>query len=200
MFNNVVMKTSEELIEKIKNGDEAAFEELLENHKMMIYKIIYRHNLNVGDYMLDFDSLYQEGIISLYNSVFSFEKNKGMSFSSYAYMIIRSHIQTYIRDVKSDGDDLLSIDNCENVDYHLSMSNFCVAESPIDYHHKIEFEDKLNKFISNLSNEDRQILELRIDDLSYKDISDRLKINTKRVDNRLRTLRKRLKIYLNDEE
>ena len=115
-------------------------------------------------------------------------------------MIIRSHIQTYIRDVKSDGDDLLSIDNCENVDYHLSMSNFCVAENPIDYHHKIEFEDKLNKFISNLSNEDRQILELRIDDLSYKDISDRLKINTKRVDNRLRTLRKRLKIYLNDEE
>lgn len=196
----MAMDKNLELVKRIKNGDEKSYEILLMNHKNMIYKIINTADIYRGDYIADTESLFQEGSIALYNAVFTFEENKGMCFTSYAYMIIRSRINTYLRDDRSFLDDMCSIDNNPCIDYHISMSNLCIAENPITYHKELEFEETLNKFVDNLNSEDRQIFEMRSNDLSYKQISERLKINTKRVDNRLRLLRRRLKKYLEENE
>lgn len=189
-----------ELIEKIKNGDEEAFNMLLENHRRMIYKIIYNFDLQHGDYLADIDSLFQEGSIALYKAVFTYEKEKGMCFTSYAYMVIRGRICTYLRDTKELSEEIYSIDNCENIDYHLSMSSTYVSDNPINYQRELEFEETLNNFVSKLSEEDKQIFEMRSDNLSYKQISERLKINTKKVDNRLAALRKELKKCIKEKE
>lgn len=189
-----------ELIEKIKNGDEESFNMLLENHRRMIYKIIYNFDLQHGDYLADIDSLFQEGSIALYKAVFTYEKEKGMCFTSYAYMVIRGRICTYLRDTKELSEEIYSIDNCENIDYHLSMSSTYVSDNPINYQRELEFEETLNNFVSKLSEEDKQIFEMRSDNLSYKQISERLKINTKKVDNRLAALRKELKKCIKEKE
>lgn len=190
-----------EYINAIKNGNEEYFNIILEDHRKLIYKIIYNYTLEKGDYMLDTDSLFQEGSLALYKAIFSFEEDKGMSFSSYAYMVIRSKLNTLVRDeLKRFEDEHYSIDNYPNIDYHVSMSNLCVAENPVAYHKEIEFERKLDDFLEKLSVEDRAIIEMRDDNASYKQISERLHINTKRVDNRLRVLRNKLKKYLEDEE
>ena len=196
----MAMDKNIELIESIRKGNEESFEILLENHKKMIYKIIYNMDLEHGDFIADIDSLYQEGSLALYNAVFSYEEDKGMRFSSYAYMIIRSRISTYLRDTKEICEDVYSIDNCENIDYHISMATMCVSDNPILYQREIEFEQTIDKFVSKLSEEDKLIFELRSDNLSYKQISERLKINTKRVDNRLRVLRKKLKSQIEEKE
>lgn len=188
-----------DLIKQIKQGDEVAFNQLLENHKRMIYKIIYSQRIDTGDFQLDVDNLFQEGCLSLYEAVFSFEEDKGMSFTSYAYMVIRSHINTYIRDNRL-LEDYKSLDNYTESDYQNFMTNMCINENPIEYHREKEFEKVLNSFVSSLNNLDKQIFELRTDDFSYKQISERLKVNTKFVDNRLRTLRKRLREHLEKNE
>jgi DNA-directed RNA polymerase specialized sigma24 family protein len=54
--------------------------------------------------------------------------------------------------------------------------------------------------MKDLSSEDKQILELIGDELSYKEIADLLHISTKKIDNRLRILRKRMGQYLKDEK
>jgi len=201
MVDNKAMDTSVDLINRIKNGDERSFEVLLENNRKIIYKIIYDHNLKIGDYMIDEDNLFQEGCIALYKAVFSFEPEKGMSFSSYAYMIVRGHVNNYYRDnVKKRNEEFYSIDSIENPEYHMSLASTSVSDNPSEYHREREFENKLNRFIETLDIEDRQILEMRSNNHSYKDISDRLDINTKRVDNRLRLLRKRLKEYLEENK
>lgn len=188
-----------ELIEKVKNGDEESFNIILDDHKRIIYRLINMHALEKGDFMLDYDSLYQEGCIALYNAIFSYEKDKGMSFTSYAYMVLRARINTVIRDeIRKYEDEHYSIDNCPNVDYHIAISNLCVAENPISYHKELEFEKQLNDFISKLSIEDKEIVKMRSDNYTYKMISERLNINTKRVDNRLRVLRKKLKKQLEE--
>lgn len=187
-----------ELIEKIKNGDEESFNILLEGHKNIIYKLIYSQNLELGDYMIDIDSLFQEGCLALYNSIFTYEQEKGMSFTSYAYMVIRARISTYIKANKRKMDECRSIDNFDNIDYHISLTSMNVNDNPVEYHHELLFEEKLNSFVSHLKDEDRTIIEMRLENMSYKDISERLQINTKRVDNRLSTLKKRLKIYLDE--
>lgn len=188
-----------ELIEKVKNGDEESFNIILYDHKRIIFRLINMHALEKGDFMLDYDSLYQEGCIALYNAIFSYEKDKGMSFTSYAYMVLRARINTVIRDeIRKYEDEHYSIDNCPNVDYHIAISNLCVAENPISYHKELEFEKQLNDFISKLSIEDKEIVKMRSDNYTYKMISERLNINTKRVDNRLRVLRKKLKKQLEE--
>ena len=193
------MEISADTITRIKNGDEECFRLLLEDYKKIIYKIIYSRNLEIGDYMIDVESLYQEGSLALYKAVFTYKLGQGMSFSSYAYMVIRARINTYIRDnVKKYEDDCKSIDNFENIDYHISMTSMSVSESPIGYHKEQEFKERLNEFVSKLNDEDKQILSMRMENYSYKDISMRLKSKTKRVDNRLRILRKRLREYLDE--
>lgn len=192
---------TDELIDNIKNGDEKSFEILLDNHHNMIYKIIYTLDLQKGDYLVDDESLYQEGCIALYKAVFSYEKDKEMSFSSYAYMVIRARLHTYLRDIgRQYSKGCFSLDNPDSINYEIIARNSYVSENPISYHREKEFEELLYQFMNDLSDEDQEIFKLRSEDYSYKEISERLNIKTKRIDNRLRVLRKRLKEYIKTEE
>lgn len=197
----MTMKDYKELLEKVKAGDDDAFNIILQDHRRIIFRLINMHALEKGDFMIDYDSAYQEGCIALYKAIFTYEENKGMNFTSYAYMVLRARINTFVRDeIKKFEDEHYSIDNCPNVDYHIAMTNLSIAENPVTYHKELEFEKKLDDFLSKLSVEDRQIIEMRSDNFSYKKISERLNINSKRVDNRLRVLRKKLKEHLEDED
>lgn len=191
---------TDELINNIKNGDEESFELLLDSHRSMIYKIIYTIDLQIGDYLMDTDSLFQEGSIALYKAVFSYEGDKAMSFSSYAYMVIRARLHTYVRDhYRSYGKDYLSLDDPDGINYELFNRDEYVCDNPINYHREQEFEKYLYNFVNTLPKEDQELFKLRSENLSYKQISERLNIKTKRIDNRLRVLRRRLKDYLNKE-
>ena len=66
--------------------------------------------------------------------------------------------------------------------------------------HKKMIYKRLNRLMKELSSEDKQILELRGDELTNKEIADLLHISTKKIDNRLRILRKRMGQYLKDEK
>lgn len=197
----MTMDKYSKLIERVKKGDDEAFEIILNANHKLIYKIIYNRNLEKGDFIMDTESLFQEGSIALYKACKSYEPDKGMNFTSYAYMCIRSAINTYIRDNYNKLEEpYLSIDNFPNVDYHISMSNVRISENPVAYHRELEFRKQLQEFVSNLDKEDKNILQMRCDNVSYRTISERLNISTKRVDNRLRVLRKRLKTYIDDEQ
>ena len=195
------MEKYSEYIKEIRNGNENYFNVILEDHRRIIYKIINNYTLEKGDYMLDTESLFQEGSLELYKAIFTYEENRGMSFTSYAYMVIRSKITTLVRnELKRFEDEHYSIDNYPNVDYHISLANMSISDNPVAYHKELEFERKLDSFLDKLNPEDRKIIEMRNDRVSYKEISERLHINTKRVDNRLRVLRNKLHEYLNEEE
>ena len=184
-----------ELIQKVRNGDDSAFKPILQEYQKIIYKIINTQVLSRGDYLIDEESLFQEGSIALYNAVMSYQEDKGMIFSSYAYMVIRSRIITYIRNCRRKyGDELLSIDAVENCDYSIEFCNAKVCDNPpATYHREQEIKENLKKFLDEIPKEDRMIFTLRNDNVSYKQISKLLNISTKKVDNRLRMLRRRLK-------
>jgi RNA polymerase sigma-70 factor (ECF subfamily) len=177
------------LIEKIRKGDEGAFTQLLEEYRRMIYKIIYSFDLNNGDFRVDENDLFQEACLALYDAVFSFEQGRNVQFSTYAYMVIRSRIMTLLRNIsRSAGNETISLDS--HADHSLK---FAVNEDPQFYHREELFREKLDRFITALSSEDRQILELKNEKLTYQQISQRLGISVKRVDNRLRSMKRKLK-------
>ena len=123
----------------------------------------------------------------------------GMSFSSYAYMCIRSRLLVCYRNMrKYREEEIYSIDNHPNIDYCLSMASSCVSENPIAYHHTKEFNEDIGTFVSKLSKEDQEIFRMRVEKYSYKQIAEKLNISTKRIDNRLRKLRENLRKHLNE--
>lgn len=194
------MEESKKLIEKIKNGDEEAFRKLLFNYRKMIYKIINSFSTDNGDFTEDVESMYQEGCIALYNAVFSYEEKRGAKFSSYAFLCIRSKIMSYYRKAcKYRSHEYYSIDTSENIDSRLSVHSRKFNEDPIYYHKEMEFKEFLDKFIDTLSNRDRKVLEMRNENYTYKEIAKELNINPKKVDNILRTIKKKLKKYLNED-
>ena len=185
-----------ELVKQIRNGNEEAFNKLLDNHRKMIYRLIYNSSLEMGDYAIDADEVFQEASLILYQAVFSFEEDKNVKFSSYAYLVLKSRIKNVFRSYYHIySEEAYSIDSHEHQDYFLSLA---IKEDPIGYHKEQEFRKRLDRFMNGLSPEDRQILELRGDELSYKEISGLLHISTKKIDNRLRILRKRMGTYLKD--
>lgn len=190
------------LVSRIKNGDDNAFSELLQRFENMIYKIINNFNLNRGDYLLDVESLFQEGCIALYNAVQNYDESRGMAFSSYAYMVIRSRIITCIRSTrKKSSKECLSIDVIENMDYSLDYSCARVCDNPpVEYHREQELLENLEKYIAELPKEDRIIFTLRSDGVSYKQIAKLLNVSSKKIDNRIREMRRQLrKLYEEDK-
>ena len=186
------------LVKQIRNGDEDAFKLLLERHRKMIYKLIYGSSLDAGDYAIDVEEVFQEASLILYRAVFTFEEDKNVKFSSYAYLVLKNRIKNVIRSYYNIyKEEPYSIDSHEHQDYFLSLA---IKEDPIRYHKEQEFRQRLDRFIANLSDQDRQILELRGDELSYKEIASLLHVSTKKIDNRLRILRKRMGKYLNDDK
>ena len=184
------MKQTRQIIQKVRSGDKEAFGELMQMYRRMIYKIIYSNNLNIGDFRLDEDDLFQEGCLALYDSIFSFKEDKGVEFSTYAYVVIRSRISSALRNrMRSSGREIYSLDNFSDL-------ALCVKEDPLLYHRQQDLKRQLDSFTKSLNDEDRQILLLKEEECSYKEIARRLNINIKKVDNRLCDLRKRLKKHL----
>ena len=178
------------LVERVKKGDDEAFGQLLKNHHRMIYKIINGHNLDRGDYTIDRQELYQEASLALYDAVFSYEEGRNVKFSSYAYIVIRGRVINILRNYTNIyKEEMYSLDNeCFAQRYLM----YVAKNDPVSYHREVEFWKDLEEFMQCLDPQDRQILMMRGDRLSYREIADHLKINTKHIDNRLMVLRKRI--------
>ncbi len=184
-----------ELIGKIRNGDDKAFSALVNQYRRMIYKIIYTYNLDSGDFRIDAEDLFQEGCLALYDSVFSYEEGRNVRFSTYAYLVIKGKIRDRLRTLsRSQGEGVYSLEKATDHDLR-----FCVCSEPLQYHREQVIKERIDRFFAGLKEEDRQILQMKKEDCSYKQISERLGINRKKVDNRIRYLKKRLKKQLQED-
>ncbi|MCR4633841.1 MAG: sigma-70 family RNA polymerase sigma factor [Erysipelotrichaceae bacterium] len=189
------MEENMELIGKIRNGDDKAFSALVNQYRRMIYKIIYTYNLDSGDFRIDAEDLFQEGCLALYDSVFSYEEGRNVRFSTYAYLVIKGKIRDRLRTLsRSQGEGVYSLEKATDHDLR-----FCVCSEPLQYHREQVIKERIDRFFAGLKEEDRQILQMKKEDCSYKQISERLGINRKKVDNRIRYLKKRLKKQLQED-
>ena len=190
-----------DLIKKVREGDNEAYKKLLYIYHNMIYKLIYSNRLNSGDYRIQADDLYQEGCVALLDAAMTYEGDKGASFSTFAYLVIKRRLKRKVREyLGSARTEVYSIDAYETPDYLEEMQSLSVSENPVDYHHSLVMLEDVNSFMSRLSESDREIIRMSISKNTYQDIASTLKISRKKVDNRIYRLRKELKRYLSGED
>ena len=85
--------TDEQLIRRLRAGDKAVMDYIMEKYKNLVRKEANAMYLLGGET----DDLIQEGMIGLFKAVQDFEEEKRASFSSFAALCIRRQIYSAIK-------------------------------------------------------------------------------------------------------
>lgn len=173
------------------------------------YKII---KIKVGKYRvlakkigLDTNDLMQEGLLGLEEAINSYRDNKDMKFSSFANMCIERQI--------------LSVVNYHSRKKHTFLNDSCSIDAEdekgrtlLDYSLKddidplvmMEKEEEKNSIYDlmtkDLSKLEKEVFELKLNGLDYKEIARLLNKSYKSIDSALQRIRSKLKKILNQIE
>ncbi len=170
-----------QLVEQAKNGDERSFNKLYTYYKQTIWYTIYNivKNVDVTDDLLSvvFTKAYER--LSSYIQHISFEMwLKTIAINS-SIDYIRRNKQEQLNNYIDDEDCKIQLDSCDN--------------SPED---KLVITEKLKlvqEAMTTLQKKYRNLIELRLEGKSYKDIAEELALSESRVKSDLNKARQQLK-------
>lgn len=176
-----------QLIKAAQGGDERAEDELLRRY-ISLAKII-AHSFNLPD-ALDADDLASGGMLGLVRAIRSYDPNGGAAFKTYACRCIRNTILDALRHAAPNEEEALD----EN-------SAFCDLDPEAQYIEKENMQRLTNSIANTLNENELEVLELYLDDVtSYDDISSKLGVTRKKVDNLLYGLRKKIRKLLDEND
>ncbi len=186
-------QTDETLIEQIRSGQEEIMDYILDKYKNLVRKRANAMFLIGGDT----DDLIQEGMIGLFKAIRDFRREKDSSFSHFADLCITRQIyhaveasqrkkhqplNTYISlnaQMGQEGDGTF-------LDLLESIENLNPEQLIIDRENTHAMEEKLKK---NLSRFERQVLQLYLQGMNYRQIAKQLEKEPKAIDNALQRIR-----------
>ncbi len=177
-----------QLIYFIQNGNELAFNELINRYTHIIKSKIS------GCFVLGMDNedLFQEGLLGLLNAAKTYNPNKEASFSTYAGLCIKRRLYTLCKSVKRQK--RIPIGNLVQLDENSEMCYNNSLNDPEDVFIKKEEEAIRNCYIKKLlSDLEYKVLYMYINGDSYYDISKKINITHKAVDNAIQRIKKKLK-------
>lgn len=179
-------KETRKIIKLVNKGDNQAISDIIENYKLMIYSIIKNYELTNGDYIVSIEDLFQEGCIALIEACNSYKENSKTKFSTYAYVVIERSIQRaffrMVRPYRLES----SFDKYDYTDKFDSIHYQIVNDSDSKHYSVNELVNDM-QYATEL---DREILRLRIQNYTYKEIAEKLGITVKKVDNRIFRLKR----------
>lgn len=172
---------------KAADGDDSAFEELVRKHERLVSTCVYSIVGNAED-VLDVS---QEVFLKVYRSLGSF--NGDSEFSTWLYRIAKNTALDFVRKRKTN----VSIDSSGEEGEGFDVPDESISASPEKTALKNEKYRLLYKAINDLSDEHREIIILRdLNDYSYDEISDILKVEPGTVKSRLHRAREALRKIL----
>lgn len=196
-INDYSNMNDEDLIQKIKSGDNEALNYLLNKYKEVV-------NMKVSRYFIigaEKEDIIQEGLIGLYKAIKNYDTEKQNSFKSFANLCIERQLITAIKSSNrqkhmplnsylslnmsayDDEDDDTSI-------YEIFDAN--VIEDPLDTITKKEYYQNVENVIEKtLSSFERKVLNELVNGNSYTAIAEKLNSPVKSIDNAIQRIRKK---------
>ncbi|NLL72074.1 MAG: RNA polymerase sporulation sigma factor SigH [Clostridiales bacterium] len=197
----------EEIVNRIQAGDRPAMDYLLEKYKYLVRGKAKALFLIGGDR----DDLIQEGMIGLYKAIRDYQADKQSSFFSFADLCISRQIYTAIKASNRKRNiplntyisiyTPLSGDNGDNLEKETLVDIIChknglnPEQLVIDKENTSMIEYELVRRLSNL---EKQVLSLYMQDLKYVQIAQHLGTEPKTVDNALTRIKAKLNQVLKD--
>lgn len=173
------------LVDKSKNGDLNAFEELVRRYEGRVYSMAYRFMGNHADAV----DLAQEGFIRLYQNLPGFRGDS--SFSTWMYRVVANACRDELRRRQRQRN--VSLDEmAESAGGNIPVPSMEV--SPEESAERNELQEYVQMCLNSLSEEHRLILIMReMQGLSYEEIADTLDCSLGTVKSRLNRARHALK-------
>jgi len=179
-----VQLTDEQLVNKFKEGNREAFEELVGRYEKRIYNLAYRFTGNHADA----GDLAQEAFIRVYRALPKFRAES--SFSTWIYKVAANVCRDELR--KQRKRKSISLENMEVNQGEIAIADG--AQSPEEVVERRDLQVRVQKYINQLSEEQRLILVLReMQNLSYEEIARVLECSLGTVKSRLSRARTALK-------
>lgn len=188
----------EQIISRIKQGNEEALAYLLDKYKELV-------NIKVSKYFMigaEREDIVQEGMIGLFKAIKSFDVDKQNSFRSFANICVERQLITAIKSSNRQKhmplNSYLSLntaayDNNEEDSVELiDTFNSNTIEDPLETIMKQEYYTEVEKAVNkNLSKFEKQVLDRFLKGESYVKIAESLDSPVKSVDNAIQRIRKK---------
>jgi RNA polymerase sporulation-specific sigma factor len=164
----------------IKRGDEEAFKFMVDKYKFFIAKNIKKFNL-----IKDFDDVYQESLMVLYKSIYSFDESYNKSFMRYYELNLTNKFITLKKKVNRYGQFL-----SEKLPV---LCDSIICEDPRTY----ISENEIREALSNLSEFEKVVFNTKIiGKTSVRETAKKLNCSEKKIYNALDRIKNKLKMYL----
>ncbi|MDD4290888.1 MAG: sigma-70 family RNA polymerase sigma factor [Clostridia bacterium] len=182
---------SRELLEKAKQNDERAVEEVFECFKPLFRKLTRSFHI-LGS---DDDDVIQEGMLGLYLAITSYNFEETATFETFAIKCIYRKIYNAIS--KANSQKNRPINNSVNID-EISDLVF-TGNDPMDLILKKELQERFSDILEfKLSKIESNVTKLFMEGYTYQEIADKLNTEVKAVDNALFRSRKKIQKNLSD--
>lgn len=177
------------VIQKVKDGEVNAFEELMAAYEKNVYNLALRMVKSPEDAA----DMSQEAFIKAYNNLDNFRAES--KFSVWLYRIVSNVCLDFLRRQSRRGTVSLSMEDDDGDDVQLDIAD--ESQSPERLLERQLTKDAVRRGLETLPPDARQILLLReIQGLSYEEISDVLGIEVGTVKSRIFRARKKLCAFL----
>ena len=175
-------KKEEELLERCRNGDTQASNELIEHNLRLVAHIVKKY-YTVG---CDQDDLISIGTIGLIKAVSSFNADKGIRLATYASRCIENEILMYFRNLKKSAQDVFISDPIDTDKDGNTLTLIDIIADDSDIAEEIDTKLKLEKLkvllSGTLENREKQIIDMRYGlngqkEMTQKEIAKKLGIS-----------------------
>ncbi len=180
MLKSGYKSLSDESLALLAGKDEEAFSELIARHLASVRRAAGMYSANLSD----FDDLVSEGILGLMNAIKTYDGERGARFSTYAYSCVHNRMITAIKKSQR-------ISRREENIEGLELAGSQSPESIVI--RREELSEVLGWMEKGLSKTEKNVFELYMSGASYREISERLGISLKSVDNALLRVRRKLR-------
>ena len=188
----------------VSENNEDANETIFKKYESVIDYYAKKYSLLVEGKGIDYNDLYQEGLIGLDSAIKGYKDQKDIKFSTFAFICIKRKIITAIKAASRKKHSILN--ESYSIDYHNDDDKNGFEN--IVYNNEGGIEDLLvskentenfNKRISEeLTSFEKQVYELRLYGFNYDEISKNLGKTTKSIESALFRIRIKLKNILNE--
>lgn len=169
-----------EVINLIKEGNEEAFNFMVDKYCYLIAKKIKIFNLTN-----DFDDCYQEALMVLHRSILKFDESFNKTFTRY----FEKNLINFLISFKKKQIKYINF----QVEKLPTLCAFLVNESE-----RIYFSDKeINEAYKSLSDFEKKVFQSKVvNNMTIKECSDFLQCDDKKIHNAIDRIRKKIKLYL----
>ncbi len=182
--------TDDELVFRAANGDDAAMALLIAT----VTPIARAKASGFASPRVSGDDLVQEGMFGFLHALKTYDPSKGVAFKAYAEVCINNRIVSAVRTSFNNKNVALS----NALPYEPEKVDEAGVESdPADIVLQREDSDNLKDILrKGLSDFENQVVDLRLMDMSYSQMAEKLGCSEKAIDNALQRIRRKMRDLL----